>query len=392
MKILHLIDPGAAEGGPCTLRLLSEALCRLDGVHDVLLIGTTRQRELAARCGLKVVGSLGASVRHAALGGTALGRFLRASETAAAGYDLVHAWSLRGAALASLAMRGQRVVASVLGPPVLGRAAGLSPRALGRISARVGRVLAASPAVRDSCEAAGIDGARLSVVQPGVDRTAMDSGDRGALRRRWNAGEETLVVGLLGEPADNCDARAAVTAISRVALTGKEVKLLVHPDSIARTGVRAWLGRLAIPGLLHVDDEVAQPWRVAGGLDAALIITRYPSSDLPVVWAMAAGVPVIAEGTAAMRQIIPDAMSCLLFAPGDFNAVSGFILRLFDDVAAGRIGPVFGDRVAKSYSADAFAEHLGDVYRRLTGGKMNAGTCPRAKPSGVPLPAGSSCL
>ncbi len=388
MKILHLIDPGAAEGGPCTLRLLSEALCRLGGVNDVLLIGTARQRELAARCGLKVVGSLGASVRHVALGRTALGRFLRASETAAAGYDLVHAWSLRGAALAGRAIRGRRVVASVLGPPVLGRAAGLPPRALGRISAGVGRVLAASPAVRDTCEAAGIDGALLSVVRPGVDHTAIDPDDRAALRRRWDADQDTLVVGLLGEPADNCDARTAATAISRVALTGKDVRLLVHPDAIARTGVRAWLGKLAMSGLLLVDDEVVQPWRVASGLDAALIITRYPSSVLPVLWAMAAGVPVMVEATAAMRQIVPSALSGLLFAPGDFNAVSEYILRLFDDVADGRLGPAFGDRVAKSFSADAHAERLGDVYRQLAGGDRNTGTCPGAKRRGVPLSAG----
>ncbi len=388
MKILHLIDPGAAEGGPCTLRMLWEVLCRLDGVHDVLLIGTARQRELAARCGLTVVGSLGASVRHVALGRTALGRFLRASETAAVGYDLVHAWSLRGAVLAGLAMRGRRVVASVLGPPVLGRAAGLPPRALGRISARVGRVLAASPAVRDTCEAAGIDGALLSVVRPGVDHTAIDPDDRAALRRRWDADEDKLVVGLLGEPANNCDARTAVTAISQVALTGRDVRLLVHPDAIARTGVRARLGKLGMSRLLLVDDEVAQPWRVASGLDAALIITRYPSSVLPVVWAMAAGVPVIVETSAAMRQIVPIALRGLLFAPGDFSAVSECILRLFDDDAAGRIDPAFGDRVAKSFSADVHAERLGDVYRQLAGGEKNTGTCLEAKRSGVPLPAG----
>ncbi|MCH8006639.1 MAG: glycosyltransferase [Planctomycetes bacterium] len=388
MKILHLIDPGAAEGGSCTLRVLWEVLCRLGGAHDVLLIGTARHRELAARCGLKVVGSLGASVRHGALGRTALGRFLRASETAAVGYDLVHAWSLRGAALAGLAMRGRRVVASVLGPPVMGRAAGLPPRALGRISARVGRVLVAAPALRDTCEAAGIDGALLSVVRPGVDHTAIDPSDRAALRRRWDVDENSLVVGLLGEPANNCDARTAVTAISRVALSGKDVRLLVHPDAIARTGVRAWLGKLAISGVLLVDDEVAQPWRVASGLDAALIITRYPSSVLPVVWAMAAGVPVMVEATAAMRQIVPSALSGLLFAPGDVNAVSEYILRLFDDVAAGRIRPAFGDRVAKSFSADAYAEHLGDVYHQLAGGEKNTGTCPGAKRRGAPLRVG----
>ena len=84
----------------------------------------------------------------------------------------------------------------------------------------------------------------------------------------------------------------------------------------------------------------------------------------------------------------PKTLSGLLFAPGDFNAVSEYILRLFDDDAAGRIGPAFGDRVAKSFSADVHAERLGDVYRQLAGGEKNTGTCPEAKRRGVPLPAG----
>ena len=217
MRILHLIDPASPGGGPGTLRLAAEALSRSAiAAHDVLIVGNSRHRDLARRCGLETRGRLGAPLNRAALAQGGLRSFLRACEPVNGRYDLLHAWTLSAAGLAALGAGRRPLLATAFD--------GLVSRPLRR-RVRSVPVLVAADAVRRDLEADGWDPGLISLLPPGVDREAIGLEHRGLLRERWGADETTFVVGLLGEPPARLDGVLAMNALGRVALTGKDVRL-----------------------------------------------------------------------------------------------------------------------------------------------------------------------
>ena len=102
-----------------------------------------------------------------------------------------------------------------------------------------------------------------------------------------------------------------------------------------------------MPSILvdRVAYDVAEPWRIVHGLDAAMLIggdlnsmdlrgTGSPFARLtgggrrlrpmpgimPLLWAMSAGVPVVAEASDAVRDVVEDGRTGLLVNQHDINA------------------------------------------------------------------------
>ncbi|MHC4420685.1 MAG: glycosyltransferase [Planctomycetota bacterium] len=380
MRILHLIDPASPAGGPGTLRLAAEALARTAGAdHDVLIVGNSRHLRSARRCGLKTRGRLGAPLNRPSLARSGLRSYLAASETVGRGYDLLHVWTLSAAGLAVMEAAGRPVLATA----VAGSAASV-PRTLRRRLLSV-PVLAATAALGGDLEAAGWASGLLS---PGVDRGAIDPQQRVLLRERWGADETTFVAGLVGEPPAWADGRLALNALGRVALSGRDVKLVLHHEATAPDDLRRWLSRLGLSDIVVMDDAVVEPWRIVAGLDAALVANGIRAraaapSVTPVLWAMAAGLPVVAEATASIRGLINDGASGLLFAPSDTHGAAAHLLWAHDHSReAARIGDAAQATVERRFGVGGFAARLDAVYEQCVKGE------PICVPEVAPEPTG----
>ena len=370
MKILHLIDPASPAGGPCTLRLVAEAMSRVDRAsHEALVFGAAEHVVLARRCGVPARLRVGCTLIRPGFGPRALREALRAIESESRPYDLLHAWT-PGCASAAVAIGRRPLTGTILG---LGLGLGTG------------------------------NGSRL---RPAVDPGVIALEDRPELRAGWGADETAFVVGLLGEPPDRLDAESALAAVGRVAMTGRDIKLVLHRDAARHSTLRRWLGKLGLADALILDDRVAEPWVVVSGLDAALLATRprpRPRDErrgaigrlagrvtdaiglsgslaaaagdgplpmtLPLLWAMAAGLPVIAEDCEVWGEVIDDGHSGLLFEQGGFNTVALHILNLFEDAhLARRLGAAARALIEKRFDPETFAERLGDAYGALVSG------------------------
>jgi glycosyltransferase involved in cell wall biosynthesis len=373
VRILHLIDPASPGGGPGTLRLVAGVLGRTAGAdHDVLIVGNSRHLAMARRCGLKPLGCIAAPLNRPALGRSGLRSFLRAWEPVSGAYDLLHAWTLPAADLAVLAARRRPVLASAMVEPA--RLGGpLEAWCLRRLRRRQVPVLAATAAVRSRLETAGWDRGLLSLLPPAVDVEAIGLEQRALLRERWGADETTFVVALLGEPAAWADGRFAINAMGRMALTGRDVRLVLHHAATSVDDLRRWLARLGIGGIVIVDDSVAEPWRVVAGLDAALIASRSGSraagpAVTPVLWAMAAGLPVVAQATDTLAGIVDDGASGRLFEAGDYNGAAARMLSLYDDArGAAGMGDAGRAIAERRFRIAGFTARLEAVYGQCAG-------------------------
>ncbi|MEE8154681.1 MAG: glycosyltransferase [Phycisphaerales bacterium] len=374
MRILHLIDPDAGEAGACVLGLAADALARLDHHrHDVLIIGDTSRMMLAARCGLRPLGGVAPMLGRTAFARRGVARFLCAQETIHGPYDLLHAWTMPTATLAAIVGPWKNIIAGPLTSPP---GPSMSRRAIMRINRCAVRVLVATPALQRDWTADGVDPLLVTAQPPGagVDRQRIAPEDRALLRSRWGADETTFVVGLVGEPQPRVDTQTAVRAAVRVAFTGRSMKLLAHHSTGLRRQAANWAERVGLGELLVVEDDLAQPWTVAPGLDAALVVARSsrttPLGDsscslLAPLWAMAAGTPIIADSDQTIADLLEDERNGLLVQRGDVNAIARSILRLHDDASlAQRLGDAGQQLVTTRFDATTFAKSLHDIYRQ----------------------------
>jgi glycosyltransferase involved in cell wall biosynthesis len=390
--VLHLVDPGSPGGGGCTLRLLAEPLQRLRSIdQDVLILGTRAHADLARRCGVRVSGVVPAPLRVPVMARRGLARAIAMLEHAAGRYDLIHAWTVPAAALAAVAARQCRRVATAAVGPVSGASTHLTLRLLRRDRAPI---LASSRAVEREYVSMGLDPALVSVLPPAVNPQSSPPLERWSLRRRWGVGDETLVVALLSEPLEWADARLGAAVIARVRASGRKVCLLVHPAAWRRAEAERWLGRLGFADSIVVEDEAAAPWRIVEAVDVALLVGgQLNSMDLsgaasplalvtgggrrlrplpgimPLLWAMSAGTPIIAEVSDAVADVVEDGVSGLLVDQHDMNAVCDRITRIHDDpTIAGRIGMNAREAVARRFNVSAFCVRLKEIYERVAAG------------------------
>jgi glycosyltransferase involved in cell wall biosynthesis len=372
------------------LALAADAVARLDHHrHDVLIIGDASRMMLAARCGLQPLGGIPAAFGRTALARRGLGRFIRADETVNGPYDLIHAWTMPAAVVAATARPWHTIIAGPLTNPP---GPSVSKRAIMRINRCAVRVLGATPQLHRDWTAVGVDPLLVTSQIPGagVDRQRIASEDRAMLRGRWGADETTFVVGLVGEPQPRVDVQTAVMAAVRVIHTGRAVKLIVHPGAGLRLHATRWVDQLGIGDLLVVEDEMAQPWTVAPGFDAALVVARSSGATpirrsscslLAPLWAMAAGLPIIADSKQTVADLLEDERSGLLVQRGDVNGIARGMLRLHDDASlARRLGDAGREFVTTRFDPETFAKSLDDIYHQTFRGQRVVTKAPAAVP------------
>ena len=252
---------------------------------------------------------------RAVLGFPAVRRRLREER-----FDAVCAWSLGAAALASLQFpKAQHTLRLTLPPlretrPLLRR---LVARSAGRLT-----IHTISDALRDDVIDAGVPESAVVTVPPMIDAGRFNHADRAALRRDWFVDDATRVVALLGDPPAAGDSRHASLAIglaneSLGAALGREtpIRLVMHPGQDRRASAWQMMIAYGVGHLVAQDARVAAPWQVLPACDAALLIGQSAAS-LSLRWALAAGIPVVAESVPGVEEAVADHPHVLLAEPG----------------------------------------------------------------------------
>ena len=229
---------------------------------------------------------------------------------------------------------------------------------------RAAGILAPSRATADDLVAlAGADPEKIHVTPLAASLPASQSDPAGALERLGIATPYVLFVGTL-EPRKNV--LTLVRAYRRLAPDVPHALVLAGPDGWHTEELDAELAR-AGPGTVVRTGRVSE-----ADLDAlyrGATAFAYPSSlegfGLPVLEAMARGVPVVTSRTPALVEVAGDA--ALLVAPEDAAGLADVLARILTEPALAEDLSVRGTTRAAGYSWNATARATLEAYRLVTG-------------------------
>ncbi len=320
------------------------------GKHDVLTIGTAADDAVARSCGLKTIGSVSIGTRNA---NRAIARVMQHYQQVFGAYDMVHAWTQRAGAMACAAAPRHPRRVSVSRSPVPGRYATTL-----RITGTT--IIAPLEAIRIEWIAAGFAPKLVKVVPPAVNDAALVHEPQlgnGTVKSESNRSGPPFIIGMMHSPVDELDATIALTIAARLSLAGVRAHVVVHPRAHRRAEAKMMSHRLGFDyEPLIVEENIERPWLIAAALDAAVRVggSRTGGEFAPLLWAMAAGVPVVAEDDPAARELLGQGEHGRLVPRGDINAICAQLMQLHENrQAARRTGASGSELMRERFAASA---------------------------------------
>ena len=242
--------------------------------------------------------------------------------------------------------------------------------ALARVRRKADLIIVPSQAVeRDVVERLGVREDRVAIVahgcEPRFQPTADGPAQRAAAARYGLPPRYVLAVGTL-EPRKNLITLLRAYARLRAAAGDR-------PPGLVLAGARGWLDSpiyqtvrslgldevVRVPGFIDDDDLPA----VYRGAEMLAFPSLREGFGLPLLEAMACGVPVVASNTSALPEVAGDA--ALLVDPHDVDALAAAIGRVLRDEALRRRLRLAGIARAGQFSWEKAARQTLDAYAAL---------------------------
>jgi glycosyltransferase involved in cell wall biosynthesis len=212
---------------------------------------------------------------------------------------------------------------------------------------------------RDAEELFGVDASAITVVPYGVDARYRPAGDRDALRRRLGLSRPAVLIVGHTQPYMNVEGALRAAAAARAGVDFEIIKIGA-PLTVAQGALAAGAGlRDHVRELGIIDDDRLADWYAAA--DALLYLPALSGFGLPVLEAMASGLPVVASDTGGVVEVAGRA--AVLVDPRDAAGTGRALASILGDDARraelARLGPAR----AREFSWRRTAEQTLGVYR-----------------------------
>jgi hypothetical protein len=274
--------------------------------------------------------------------------------------EIVQVWGTWGAAAVSTFNVGsvRRILTLAVQPPA-------PALRLLRIATRRGEwtITSASDTLTRALATAGLPGERIVTILPGIDLAAARGANVGALRHSLGISADAGPI-VFAAPMDDAAARIDHTLWASAIMQQMfpRIRVIVPlTDRAPRPEMKAFAESLDSPDLSQIAC-FAPPEMSFGTLaqaaDMAVFNADAPASVEPLLWAMAAGIPVVATATPEVGELIQHGRNGLLAKPGKPRLI------------AGRMEELMADSTLRWPLADAARR---EIYERFSVSSMLAG-------------------
>lgn len=216
---------------------------------------------------------------------------------------------------------------------------------------------------------------RVEVMPHGVDLEVFPDTPPDLVARRCSRGGR-LVVGFVARACPEKGLDRLVRALAILA-RDRDVEVVAAGATIAAerayvAGCRALAAELGVAGRFHWRGQVDRAAKLAvlSEIDLFAMPTTYPEAKgLPVIEALAAGVPVVASDHGTFPELLDGERAGLLHAAGDPAALAAAIATLADDAARAAAAGRHGHGLARRrHAALAMAAGHEAIYEAVIAG------------------------
>ena len=350
MTVLHLIDEHEASSCPTSLALLADVIAAIacpSVKHSLLVVGGPDLQCRVESLGLPIAAVLRRSQR---------GRVsVPAGSNSSGDTALLHTMS--PTLLPSMIQFGGRAIGMFTAVQPLPDAISLRLRMAMRHSRL--QLIAVGRSAEDSLLRHGVAPQRIASLDAILNFDRLTEASHPARRNTWGVSDTARVVAVIGDPPSAADALQSLVSVGLAREAGRDLVTLMTPAARGIDRARRLMDGIKRGRSLIVDDAADRPWEVLPGCGAALVTT----AGLSAAWAMAAGLPIVAHDTPAIRSQLTDGETGLLAPPGKVGQFARLFCRLADDPGlAQRLGRAAAMEAQRRYSVTQLAQSWGAVF------------------------------
>jgi glycosyltransferase involved in cell wall biosynthesis len=230
----------------------------------------------------------------------------------------------------------------------------------------VKRFVANSRDVAQSLVRSGIASERISIVNEGVEISALPTAEeRRSARQHWGFHENDFVFGCVSVFVPEKGQRHLIEALPAVRTGHPEARLLLAGDGTCRAELEALAKKLGqgeavlFPGFVN---NVAQ---VYAALDAFAFPSEFEGLGTALQAAMAAGLPCISTSRGALAEVVDQERTALVAEPNGKEFAAAMLRLLGDGELRRRLGNAGRSEVQKRFSADLMVANTIRVYEEV---------------------------
>jgi len=221
---------------------------------------------------------------------------------------------------------------------------------------RFDRVCIVADDMRDVLARAGVDAAKVRLIENGIDTARFVPGVRPVSRAEFALAPDAIVFGAAMRLTEQKNPLGLIDAFARVAAEIAGEVLLVVGDGPMRAATLERAAALGISGRVRIAGSREQMERIYALFDVFVLPSLYEGLPLALLEAMSAGCSIVATRVGHVPTVL-EGLPCVQVAAGDVVALADGMCS-----AVGQAAPALRARVVDRYSVTRMARDYASVY------------------------------
>ncbi|MBL8814870.1 MAG: glycosyltransferase [Planctomyces sp.] len=233
------------------------------------------------------------------------------------------------------------------------------------LSQRMLLMTANSRSVAAFYEKAGVPSGRIAVIPNGID-VPQEAVDKSALRQEFGIRSDERVLGFVGRLAPQKRLKDLIWAFQLLHQAVDNTRLVIIGDGPERQTLVQLAQHFGCYDKIVFTGHRSDAYKLMQGLDVFCLASEFEGMSNSLMEAMSLGIPVIASGIDANRELVQHEQTGLIFATGSSPEIAKSAKRLFENPElAKKLGQAGREWIRQHHSIDRMVQAHVALYDRF---------------------------